>query len=122
MVQAWSSPIVLAKKQDWSLRFCVDFRHVNDVTKKNVHPIPRIDETLDTLGRAHWFTTLDLASGYWQVELEQEDREKTAFSTPLDSTNSRLSHLASPITLHISKVNGIGFKGFALVHMSGVLG
>ena len=79
---SWSSPIVLAKKQDGSLRFCVDFCRVNDVTKKDVHPIPRIDKTLDTLGEAHWFTTLDLASGYWQVELEQEDREKTAFSTP----------------------------------------
>ena len=57
---SWSSPIVLAKKQDGSLRFCVDFHRVNDVTKKDVHP----------LGGAHWFTTLDLASGYWQVELE----------------------------------------------------
>ena len=78
----WSSPIVLAKKQDVSLRFCVDFRCVKDVTKNDVYPIPHIDETLDTLGGAHWFTTLDLASGYWQVELEQEDREKAAFSTP----------------------------------------
>ena len=49
---SWSSPMVLAKKQDGSLRFCVDFRRVNDVTKKDVHPIPRMDETLDTLGGA----------------------------------------------------------------------
>ena len=46
--------------------------------KKNVHPIPRIDETLDTLGGALWFTTLDLASGHWHVELEPEDIERSA--------------------------------------------
>ena len=78
----WSSPIVLARKKDGTLRFCVDFRRVNDVTKKEVHPLPRIDETLDMLGGAKWFSTLDLASGYWQVEMEPEHKEKTAFSTP----------------------------------------
>ena len=78
----WSSPIVLVKKKDGTTRFCVDFRKVNDVTKKDAHPLPRIDDTLDTLGGAQWFTTLDLASGYWQVEVAQADREKTAFATP----------------------------------------
>ena len=60
----WSSPIVLVKKKDGTTRFCVDFRKVNDLTKKDAHPLPRIDDTLDTLGGAEWFTTLDLASGY----------------------------------------------------------
>ena len=78
----WSSPIVLARKKDGTLRFCVDFRRINDMTKKEVHPLPRIDETLDMLGGAKWFSTLDLASGYWQVEMEPEQMEKTAFSTP----------------------------------------
>eukprot|EP00731_Ephydatia_muelleri_P003528 Em0001g3528a len=78
----WSSPIVLARKKDGTLRFCVDFHRINDVTKKEVHPLPRIDETLDMLGGAKWFSTLDLASGYWQVEMEPEHKEKTAFSTP----------------------------------------
>ena len=49
---------------------------------KDTHPLPRIDDTLDTLGGAQWFTTLDLTSGYWQVEVAQADREKTAFATP----------------------------------------
>jgi hypothetical protein len=78
----WSSTIVLVKRKDGTTRFCVDFRKVNYVTKKDAHPLPRIDDTLDTLGGAQWFTTLDFASGYWQVEVAQADREKTAFATP----------------------------------------
>ena len=76
----WSSPIVLAPKKDGNYRFCVDFRRVNSVTKKDAQPVPRIDDILDQLGGARCFSTLDLASGYWQVPLREEDREKTAFS------------------------------------------
>ena len=78
----WSLPVVLVKKKDGTTRFCVDFRKVNDLTKKDAHPLPRIDDILDTLGGAQWFTTLDLASGYWQVEVNPANREKTAFATP----------------------------------------
>ena len=78
---AWSSPIVLAKKKDGSYRFCVDFRRVNDVTKKDVHPIPRIDDALDSLTGTKLFSVLDLASGYWQVELDPADKDRTAFAT-----------------------------------------
>ncbi len=76
----WSSPIVLAPKKDGNYRFCVDFRRLNSVTKKDAQPMPRIDDILDQLGGARCFSTLDLASGYWQVPLREEDREKTAFS------------------------------------------
>ena len=78
----WSSPIVLAKKKDGTLRFCVDYRKVNTITKRDAYPLPRIDDTLGTLGGSKFFTTMDLASGYWQVEMAPEDRPKTAFSTP----------------------------------------
>lgn len=77
----WCSPVVLVRKKDGSFRFCVDLRAVNAVTKGFAMPLPRIDDSLDTLSRARWFTTLDMATGYWQVELAAEDREKTAFST-----------------------------------------
>ena len=78
----WSSPIVLAKKKDGTLRFCVDYRKVNTITKRDAYPLPKIDDTLGTLGGSKFFTTMDLASGYWQVEMAPEDRPKTAFSTP----------------------------------------
>ena len=77
----WCSPVVLARKKDGSFRFCVDMRAVNSVTRGLAHPLPRVDDALDSLAGARWYTTLDLATGYWQVEIAPEDREKTAFTT-----------------------------------------
>lgn len=78
---AWASPIVLVPKRDGTLRFCVDYRKLNAMTKKDVYPLPRIDDILDTLGNSRYFTTLDLASGYWQIEMDPASREKSAFIT-----------------------------------------
>ena len=71
----WASPIVLVKKKDGSTRFCVDYRKLNDITHKDAYPLPRIDATLNTLYDSHWFSTLDLLSGYWQVEINEADRD-----------------------------------------------
>lgn len=76
----WVSPAVLVRKKDGTIRFCVDFRKLNDVTKKDSYPLPRIDDILDQLSGNSWFSTLDLKSGYWQIKIRSEDREKTAFS------------------------------------------
>ena len=77
----WASPIVIVRKKDGSARFCVDYRKLNAITRKDAYPLPRIDDTLDTLSGSRWFSTLDLLSGYWQVEVAEGDRDKTAFAT-----------------------------------------
>ena len=78
----WSSPVVLACKKDGSHRFCVDYRSLNAVTKPNSYPLPRIDDLLDPLGHFEFFSTLDLAAGYWQIKMHPGSREKTVFATP----------------------------------------
>ena len=76
----WSFPVVIVDKKDGSKRFCVDFRALNKITKSNSYPLPVIDDILALLGRAKHFTSLDLKSGYWQVLMDDNDKEKTAFA------------------------------------------
>ena len=78
---AWASPVVLVRKKDQTVRWCCDFRKLNEVTIKDAYPLPRIDMCLDCLGAAKYFTTMDLQSGYWQLEVDPVDRHKTAFTT-----------------------------------------
>lgn len=75
----WASPVVLVNKKDGSIRFCVNYQKLNKVTIRDVYPLPRIDDSLNCLGRAKYFSTFDLASGYWQIPMAEEDKEKTAF-------------------------------------------
>src|SRR3954464_15063160 len=77
----WASPVVVVKKKNGKLRFCVDFRQLNSVTNRDSYPLPRIDDLIDTVGNATWFSSLDLASGYWQVQVQPDDIPKTAFTT-----------------------------------------
>ena len=77
----WSSPPVLVRKKDGSIRFCIDYRRLNEVTVPDKYPLPRIDDVLDALSHGHYFSVIDLKSGYWQIPMHQSDAEKTAFRT-----------------------------------------
>jgi hypothetical protein len=82
----WSAPVILVPKKSLDgrpkYRFCVDFRALNAVTKFDTYPLPRFEETTSTLAGSKYFSVLDCYAGYWQVQIREEDREKTAFTVP----------------------------------------
>ena len=84
----WSAPVVLMTKKDGGTRFCVDYRKFNLATVKDAYPLPRIDDTLDMLAGKRWFSTLDLASGYWQVSLSPEARQLSRLIPACSSSGS----------------------------------
>lgn len=79
---AWNAPIVMVTKPDNSLRFCCDFRGLNEVTVKDAQALPRMDDSIEALAGSKWWSTLDMKSGYWQMEIDPNDRHKSAFSIP----------------------------------------
>ena len=79
----WASGIVMVKKKSGELRFCCDFRPLNEVTIKDAYPLPRIDESLSRLGKAKIYTSIDLAWAFWQIPVRKADRQKTAFACEL---------------------------------------
>uniref|UniRef100_A0A669FBS4 Gypsy retrotransposon integrase-like protein 1 n=1 Tax=Oreochromis niloticus TaxID=8128 RepID=A0A669FBS4_ORENI len=78
----WCNPVVLAPKKDSTIRFCIDFRYLNSISKFDSYPMPRIDDLIERLGKAKYLTTIDLSKGYWQVPLTKQSQELTAFRTP----------------------------------------
>ena len=78
----YGSPVIFVQKKDGSLRMCVDYRRVNALTRKSKYPLPRIDELIDQLHGARYFTSMDLQAGYYQIRIAPADVEKTAFRTP----------------------------------------
>ena len=109
------------RKKDGSHRFCVDYRELNSVTKADTFPLPRIDDLLDQLGGARYFSTMDLASGFWQIQMEPDSREKTAFVTP----QGLYEFLVMPFGLKMQKVlsglNPDSGKQFVAAYLDDIL-
>ena len=91
----WGFPVLFVKKPNGKWRMCIDYRALNELTVKNGYPLPRIQELLDRVGKANVLTKIDLASGYWQVRMDENSIEKTAFNT----TWGKYEWLAMPFGL-----------------------
>ena len=78
---AWSSAVVLVPKPGGKIRFCIDYRNLNKLTVKDHYPLPRVDECISAFNGSHWFSVADCAAGYWGVDMDEDSKEKTAFST-----------------------------------------
>lgn len=90
---AWSSRVVLVPKKDWTSRFCMDNRQLNGVSRKDMYPLPCIDDFLDILDETKYFSSLDLCSGYWQIELHPESRPNQLLLPIVGCTSLFNSHL-----------------------------
>jgi hypothetical protein len=75
----WALPVVIVMKKDGSTKFYINYRALNEITETDSYPMPKIDDLMDSFKQAKYFTSLDLASGYWQIEMEEQDKPKTAF-------------------------------------------
>ena len=80
-ISPWASPVCLVKKKDDTYRFCVDYRRVNGVSKKDAYPLPNIQDALDNLEGSRYFASIDLLSGYWQLGMTERAKERSAFCT-----------------------------------------
>ena len=121
----WSFGLVIVSKKDGSKRLCVDYRKLNEITKKNSYPLPLIDDLLSLLGKAKYFTSLDLKSGYWQVKMSDKDKEKTAFAChkglfEFNVMPFGLSNAPSVFMMLMSIVLG-GLESFAVAYIDDVL-
>jgi len=124
----YGAPVLFIPKPDGTLRMCLDYRMLNSITVKNRYPVPRVDDLLDTLGGARVFSSLDLAAGYWQIRLKDEEIPKTAFSTHLGHFEWRVlpMGLSNAVATFQNLMNRIfGERGylrkFVLVYLDDIL-
>ena len=122
----WSFPILLVPKPNGTKRFSVDFRKLNQITKRYAYPLPLIDEVLAGLGNSKFFTSLDLKSGYWQVSMDEMDREKMSYvcHKGLFSFNMMLMGITNGLgffqELMTHVLEGINGK-FAVAYLDGIV-
>lgn len=122
----WGAPVLFVRKKDGSLRLCVDYRALNRVTSRNTHPLPRIDECLEQLGGARYFSSIDLRSGYHQVRIRDIDIPKTAFNTRYGSFEWQVLPFGlcnAPPTFQRLMNDTLGncIDNFALVYLDDIL-
>ena len=121
----WSFPVVVVDKKDGSKRFCVDFRQLNKITKPISYPLPVIDDILARLGEAKYFTTLDLKSGYWQVLMDERDREKTAFACHRGLFEFLVMPFglsgAPPVFMELMNIVSEGLEDFAIPYLDDII-
>jgi hypothetical protein len=121
----FGSPILFVRKADGSLHLCIDYRGLNDVTRKDAYPLPRVDDTLDELKDANFYTHLDLASSFWQVRVRDHDIHKTVFQTPdgiMEWVAMPFGLCNAPATLHrmMSDILRGFFQKFVTVYLDDV--
>ena len=121
----WNFPVVVVDKKDGSKRFCVDFRQLNKITKPISYPLPVIDDILARLGKAKYFTTLDLKSGYWQVLMNEENREKTAFACHRGLFEFLVMPIgfsgAPPVFMELMNIVLEGLEDFAIPYLDDII-
>lgn len=123
----WSSPVVLIKKPDKTYRFCVDYRQLNAVTKRDAYPLPYVSHTLDKLRDAKFLSSIDIKSAYWQVPVAEKSRDKTAFTVP---NRGLFQFRRMPFGLHnspatwqrlIDKVLGADLEPYVFVYLDDII-
>ena len=123
----WCNAIVLLRKKDGTLRFCIDFRKLNARTKKDSFPLPRMQETMESMVGAQFFSSMDLKSGFWQVRMSEKSWQYTAFTVGSLGVYEFLRMLYrlcnAPATFQRLMQNCLGELNltFALVYLDGVI-
>lgn len=125
-VSPYSAAIVVVRKKDGSLRLCVDYRQLNKYTIRDAFPLPRIDETVEALEGARFFSTFDLAAGYHRIEVHPKDQQKTAFSTPFGHYEFKrlpmgLSNSPSTFQRYMERILGDKIFHTLLVYLDDVI-
>lgn len=125
-VSPWGAPILFVGKKGGGLRMCIDYRALNKATVKNRYPLPRIDDLFDDLQGAKYFSSLDLASGYHQIRIPDEDRPKTAFRTPFGLFQYRVLSFGltnAPATFQAAMTSMLGplLRKGVLVYLDDIL-
>lgn len=124
---AWASPVVMVKKSSGDYRFCIDFRKINQITRRDAYPLPYVSSILDRLSKARYFSSIDIKSAYHQIVLEESSKEKTAFTVP---TRGLYQFTRMPFGLHnsaatwqryVDNVLGSELESFVFVYLDDII-